>query len=453
MENLTKEIGKILTPPKNFFKWCERQIPTYQWSNKEQTISASNRTDCPIIKKRLTKNSRLTFYERFYPFAVILVSKNRIEIQSYGYWHEVKDGKETIERRLTNFERFSNNKHIKAFNYNGTWSDGLVQNYGFMSGGYTNTVFYPNNWQDRLKNNRDMKYLSLPKIDRSQLARIYKYRGEIEYLQNIGATTLANDIMNDSYTCINGSYHKNANMKIITRNWLKKNKSLLKQFNPSFNHIRLLQLFKERKVKLISGFENHFHFSQLDRLPDEVKLTKFQPWLLKQTQSFNYYLDYLNMLEELSIPLNDNSVIFPKSLSVAHDNAVKLITQIKLEKREQKLKADQLAYEKRAKQLLAFEKEIDEFVFLVPKELQEIIHEGSALHHCVGSHNYIQQHKTGDTTIIFIRQKNDSETPYFTMEYKNNNVIQLQGKYNRMNVPNDLKKAVTKWEQAIKQIS
>lgn len=57
MTNLSKEIGKLLTPPKDFFKWCERQIPTYEWSNKEQTIRASERTDCHIIKKRLTKKS------------------------------------------------------------------------------------------------------------------------------------------------------------------------------------------------------------------------------------------------------------------------------------------------------------------------------------------------------------------------------------------------------------
>lgn len=453
MDKLTKEIGKILTPPKSFFKWCERQIPTYQWANKEKTISASNRTDCPIIKKKLTKKSRLTFYDKFYSFAIVLVSKNRIEIQSYGYWHEIKDGKETIEMRLTNFERFSNWKHLTAFNYNGAWSNGLRQNYGYMSGHYTNTVFYPNNWQDKFKNNRDMKYLSLPKIERSQLARIYKYRGEIEYLQNIGAAILADEIINDSYVCINGSYHKSTNMGIINRKWLKTNKALIKQLNPSFNHIMLHLILKKRNIKTVKDFENNFHFSQLKKLPNEVNLSKFQEWYLKQKQSFNYYLDYLNMLQELTIPLNDNTVIFPKSLTVAHDNAVELINQLNLEKKEQELKADQLSYQKRANQLLAFEKEIDEFIFLVPKELQEIILEGSALHHCVGSNNYIQQHKKGDTNIIFIRKKHDIDTPYFTMEYKNNNVEQIQGKYNRENVPSALTNAVTKWEQAIKKIS
>lgn len=70
---LAKEIGKILTPPKDFFQWCESQIPIYKWKNKQQTILSSNRENGELIEKRLTKNSRLDFREKFYPFGIILV--------------------------------------------------------------------------------------------------------------------------------------------------------------------------------------------------------------------------------------------------------------------------------------------------------------------------------------------------------------------------------------------
>lgn len=64
-----------------------------------------------------------------------------------------------------------------------------------MSSAYTNTVFYPNNWQEKLTTVSELKYLQLPEIERHELAHIYKYRNEIEFLQKIGATTLANEII------------------------------------------------------------------------------------------------------------------------------------------------------------------------------------------------------------------------------------------------------------------
>ncbi|MGL4645229.1 MAG: PcfJ domain-containing protein [Vagococcus fluvialis] len=460
-KQLAKEIGKTLTPPKDFFKWCESQIPIYKWQNKQQTIISSNREHGEVIEKRLTKNSRLDFREKFYPFGIILVSKNRIEIQSYGYWLDVKGGEEKLEYRLTNFERFSNNKHIQAHTgYHNSWYHGLLSNYGYMSGAYTNTVFYPNNWQSKLKNNRDIKYLTLPRIQRKDINRIYKYRYEIEYLQKIGNKRLANNIMFTGKLPYGKDYYSTADMTIITKNWLKKNKSLLKKSDESFNKIMIQLYMAKRNIVMIDNLDRLLHYKQLMKLPKEVNWNKFQKWFIQQGKTFNYYMDYLNMLNELNITLNDNQVIFPKDLEKAHDNAVDIINQINADKRakflaEQKhqQELEEIAYQKRFKQLLKLEKEIDEFVFLVPKDIQEIIQEGNALHHCVGSSTYINDHKKGKTNIIFIRQKDEVEKPYFTLEYKNQHVAQVQGKYNRETVPNDLQKAINKWEDKIKRIS
>lgn len=451
--NLSKQIGKLLTPPKDFFKWCERQIPTYEWSNKEQTIKASERTDCHIIKKRLTKKSRLTFPQKFYPFAIILVSKNRIEIQSHDYWLDIKDGKEILTRRLTNFERFENGKHLKAFNnYNNEWQDEFRTNYGYMSGAYTNTKFYPNNWQDKFKHNRDMKYLKLPSLDRHELSRIYKNRLEIEYLQNIGATIMADEIINDGYIRIENDYFRRTDMRVINQKWLKANKHKLKTTNPMFIEIMLENTFREKKIKPAKNIIMSLHYSQLKKLPKEVNWNKFQHWFLKQEETFTYYMDYLNMLQELEIPLNDHNVILPENLVKAHDNAVELLNQLNMEKKAKKLADEEKAYQKRFKKLLQLEKEIDEFVFLVPKDLMDIVKEGSALHHCVGGNQYIKDHKKGNTNIIFIRKKEDIETPYFTMEYKQQEVKQIQGKCNREDVPGNVKQAVRKWEKEIKKV-
>lgn len=437
--NMNREIQKPLAPPKAFFDWCTSQIPTYEWKNKKETILASSRKNCPTIKKRLTKRSKLSYPTKFYSFGVILVSKKRIEIQSHCYWQTIKDGKETLIYEHSNLERFSKDTHLKAHCRNGYWYEGLLSNYGFMSSAYTNTVFYPNNWQEKLTTVSELKYLQLPEIERQELAHIYKYRNEIEFLQKIGATTLANEIIFDDYRNVFGLYFHKADMRVITKKWLKVNKQKLKTSNPTFHEFMLEKTLKERNAPMINEIEKYVHYSQIKQLPKEVNLTKFQKWFIRKGERFDYYMDYLHMLEELNTPLNDDSVLFPENLQLAHDNAMNTLYLLERELKEQQ-------YQLRKKQLKELEVEIDDLLFRTPHSLQEIVQEGSVLHHCVANQRYIEQHTNGTTTIIFIRRKEEPNLPYFTLEYRNQQVIQIQGKRNRQEVSEKVKKTVECWK-------
>ncbi|HCU0710839.1 TPA: PcfJ domain-containing protein [Enterococcus faecalis] len=436
---MNKKTPKPLTPPKAFFNWCTAQIPTYEWQNKKETILASSRKNCPIIKKRLTKYSRLSFPTKFYSFGIILVRAKRIEIQTHSYWQTITDGIENLVYEPSNLERFSNDTHVKAHYENGHWHEGLLANYGYMSSAYTNTVFYPNNWQENLMTNSELKYLKLPVISRQELAHIYRYRNEIEFLQKIGATTLANEILFNDERNVFGTWHKKVDMRIITKNWLKANKQRLKTTNPTFHMLMLEKTLKERKVARIEGIENYLHYSQIKQLPKEVNLTKFQHWFMRKGERFSYYMDYLHMLEELNTPFTDD-VLFPKNLQLAHDNATNTLNLLERELEEQQ-------YQERKIQLKALETEIDDLLFLAPHSLQEIVEEGQVLHHCVGSQHYLEQHTNGTTTIIFIRRKEEPSMPYFTLEYRNQQVTQIQGKRNRQEVPEKIKQAVRKWQE------
>ncbi|MDK0511695.1 hypothetical protein OHN13_15420, partial [Enterococcus faecalis] len=211
-------------------------------------------------------------------FGIILVRAKRIEIQTHSYWQTITDGTETLIYEPSNLERFSNDTHVKAHYENGHWHEGLLANYGYMSSAYTNTVFYSNNWQEKLTTISELKYLKLPTISRQELAHVYKYRNEIEFLQKIGATTLANEILFDDERNIFGTWHKKVDMRVITKNWLKANKKRLKTTNPTFHMLMLEKTLKERKVARIEGIENYLHYSQIKQLPKEVNLTKFQHW-------------------------------------------------------------------------------------------------------------------------------------------------------------------------------
>ncbi|MFS0934757.1 hypothetical protein ACFDAA_19600, partial [Enterococcus casseliflavus] len=91
-----------LKPPKAFFEWCYYNMPTYKWANKQQTIIASERKHYFTEEKRLTKNSRLTFFDRRDHFQIILSTSKRIEIQTYEVRSLLEKGKQHFRVKLVN---------------------------------------------------------------------------------------------------------------------------------------------------------------------------------------------------------------------------------------------------------------------------------------------------------------------------------------------------------------
>ena len=70
------------------------------------------------------------------------------------------------------------------------------------------------------------------------------------------------------------------------------------------------------------------------------------------------------------------------------------------------------------------------FVVVSPNVPYDLAKEGTELHHCVKS--YIDRVAEGRTNILFIRKKDDKETPFFTVEITNEAKIQqVHGMQNR----------------------
>ena len=91
-----------------------------------------------------------------------------------------------------------------------------------------------------------------------------------------------------------------------------------------------------------------------------------------------------------------------------------------------------------------YEFEDDEFLITYPKSALEILEEGQALSHCVGS--YVPSVAKGRTNIFFIRKKDDPDTPFFTLELNDNKVRQVHGKHNRnASTENGLENFIELW--------
>lgn len=431
-----KIIDGRLKPPKKFFDWCYSQIPSIKWSNKTQTIQ-SDRPGCRVIEKRLTKSSRLDFYDKFHSFAIVLVTGKRIEIQSYGFWSRYTNGKQSIRMQLTNFEQMSENHVIQLTERCGVYAPGLTPNFSGQ-GAYSGTVFFENNWESKIREISELKYLEFPSgLRYYHLPHMYKYRSEIEFLQKINAWRMATDLAYDVTEYDRWHARKAVDCRVITKKWLHENKRFFKNTDRSFRDYELERRIKARGGTLVPGIEKVLTYQDINKIPKAAKMNRFQNWFLKNKVNFDYYVDYIGMLNELDVSIDTDNLIMPKDLVKAHDNAVKLLIQHKSE-------IEQRKFEKRLKSLARYERVIGDFHFRAPITSGELIQEGKALSHCVGSARYTKDHASGKTTIIFIRKKSEPEKSFYTMEYQSGRIIQIRGKHNQ-SAPEEIRQTAEQW--------
>lgn len=154
------------------------------------------------------------------------------------------------------------------------------------------------------------------------------------------------------------------------------------------------------------------------------------------------YRDYLHMCEQLHYDLKNTFVLFPDDCHNAHDTVQR---RIQLKETAKDLRAFRRVY-KRMATGLAFEKYGLKIVF--PKGPDELVAEGQSLHHCVGS--YVDRVKEGRCLILFLRKADEESTPFYTIEVRKGEVVQIRGLYNCAPSP-EVKKFMKIWKHRVLQ--
>lgn len=435
-------VDKRLHAPKAFYDWCYSQIPTIIFSNKNKVIS-SNRKGCEVIRKRLTKKTKLDFYDCYKCFVIILCTSKRIEIQSYGFFSKYNRGIQNIECELVNFELFENDEHIQCSqNYfvTGRYQFGLCRQCS-TGGAYTGVIMYENDIDNRLKQHSELKYIEwkIP-INIWEIRRFYKYRREIEFLQKIKARQIVHELMYLPTQC---------DMRIMNEKWLRKHKHEIKNSDFGFEKIILDEKIRGRNGKPVPGAEKYISHVNFDKIPSCIGIIHFQNWAIKNRIDFRYYIDYLRLMEQCNVPINDTNAC-PRNLFQAHDHLVELNNALEREReaqakrnrdRELKNKFDELN-----KTRNYMEMEINGLKFILPKRASDIVKEGSVLHHCVST--YVDRHASGTTTIVFIRNSEEPNKPLYTMEFCKKEIVQIRAKYNQ-NPPKEVLNAAEIWRKKI----
>lgn len=134
------------------------------------------------------------------------------------------------------------------------------------------------------------------------------------------------------------------------------------------------------------------------------------------------WMDYVRDCEKLELDMTDTAVTKPRDLQRAHQNVIEQL----------KIKADELLNKQIAK-LLKTRKRYNfsdgGLIAKVAASAEELIAEGDALHHCVGT--YADKHAKGKCTIVLIRKQSEPDKPYYTMELSTKGkIIQVRGDHN-----------------------
>lgn len=151
----------------------------------------------------------------------------------------------------------------------------------------------------------------------------------------------------------------------------------------------------------------------------------------------NLMADYLDMSVKMGFKFDK----YPDSLKRAHD--IKMVNY-KVFKGE--LEGEEFINAVRQYNDLIFVG--DNFQMVVPKDSKDLVKEGSLLHHCIAS--YKDRVITGRSIIMFMRLKDDVNTPLVSVELNSSyNIVQARGEYNR-SLRSKEKEFLDDWELFIK---
>jgi hypothetical protein len=180
-----------------------------------------------------------------------------------------------------------------------------------------------------------------------------------------------------------------------------------------------------------------------------VGLLRAQNYIKRQAEanrdaSPGIWLDYLKDCEELRLDTRLAKIIFPQDVVAAHANTTAARQAAELKKYADGFarRKEQFRRKARGRQYA-----IGDYVIFPPSEPQDLVAEGTALSHCVGTKQYSERHASGKITILFVRRNDEQEKPFFTLSLTAEGKVRECRTKNNVSYENEpsVKEAVTKF--------
>lgn len=309
---------------------------------------------------------------------------------------------------------------------------------------YCPVAQYYNNWHEPME--------SLPFL------YAYLNHPRLEHLVKTGFYSLVSDIVY-RYTCGNIDESQNRTHKIL--GVAAEDVDFLREIDVSIAALQIFQQYngiKNRQKLLLWQIENQVEYNVLLILQHmtvhkavkyldsqygflRLRKTKYGAQRYKDMQELvTEYRDYLEMCRKLKYDLKNSFVKYPADLQKAHDKAAKSMKH----KANAIMRREFAAVYKSIAGKYDFEKSGMKIVY--PKNPDDLVKEGHALHHCIGG--YVERVADRKCIILFLRQCSDLQHPYYTIEIQGNRVIQVRGVGNCSATP-EVDKFVKAWEQRV----
>ena len=282
---------------------------------------------------------------------------------------------------------------------------------------------------------------------------IYRKHPYIEKLVKIGFGKLAEEVMSVGPLHTQDGNNICEVLKISRENFL-----FLKRIseNPTPDVLMVLQKIQDagQRVTLDEFWElmmmrNIYHVDVEDLLDlrQYTTIHKIDKYAKKQKDDIGFdmqaYMDYIRWIKEMGADLRNEFNLFPKDFWEAHDRKSNEYVAFKDARLRELMKEFNKQLEKQ-KATKAESMAVAGLLIRLPRKIEELDREGEVLHHCVGT--YKQRVINGETRIFFIRQEADPEKPYYTLEWKDDHVVQCRGR-NNCNMTPEVKAFVKIFEE------
>jgi len=261
----------------------------------------------------------------------------------------------------------------------------------------------------------------------------------IEYLTKLSFNNLVRDKLNGNRTYGTINWRGKNLFKVLKLNKQELNEIKKENISISFLSLKIYQTARKdgsnislAEAHRLSGTYYKNYYDDLEKTLRYGTLRKITGYLSKQhkkdhehywsaTSALTTWKDYIADCIKLEMDLTDESVLFPNKLHNAHQNTIKQVKATADERLNKEIK-------KRAKALEKYRFEYQGLIIRPVTSSKELINEGKALHHCVGT--YADRYAKGQTNIFVIRKASKPDKPFYTVEIRQNEVIQTRGNKN-----------------------
>ena len=267
----------------------------------------------------------------------------------------------------------------------------------------------------------------------------------IELLRKAGYETLVLD-----YLSAHGNRKainiRGKNLKAILRlprRWHKK----VRELELNLKNLAAFQTLDEDEkvyitLPMLDDLQRQEHYRE--EIEQFVSMKAARKYVVEHGEDMFLYKDYLINANRMGMDLCRKKNLFPENLEEAHDHVVEAY-------REQKDYFDKVAMVQRVEQLKrdfpVYEN--DKLFIRVAESQEELNLESSSLSHCVKT--YGEKMAAGKTNIFFIREKENPDKSYYTLELSNKKtMIQCRGERNCA-MTEEVKAFVDEWLETIQK--